>query len=247
MKSRFIIKIPRKIKKIKNKTKPKKGFGANKQSLITGGVGEKTVQKLFPVLKFIGQPGADFVLQRPGKNIFFEVKTTFKNWYINNQELKDHILLKTRDGQWVNNKAHYVIFVTRHFSYVGKASEIRDYVKLCPQELVRLKKIRSNTDPVLISIKDLLDKKIVFRIKNNEKTAMQEFEKFTGVEHKKAVEKALERKRLEQAIKAQLFQKRAKVVRNLRNNNSRNNFPVNSKTLKTYKISQIIKLPNKKK
>jgi len=170
-----------------------------------GKFGEQIVARLFPRLKFIGGEGADFVFKsKSGHPLFFETKTSFGKWRVNGKELKEHFLLKTRGSEWVNNKAHYMVFVTRPENfvkgvnaifYVGKASDLRAFVKF---EFERLAKpeieIEKDAIPVLVPIKELLSRGIVRRLSTNPSEARLEFQEYMGKEHEAAMRKEQERK-----------------------------------------------------
>lgn len=165
-----------------------------------GRQGEQIVAATLSSLKFIGGKGADFVFKsKSGHPLFFEAKTTFNSWNVDGRELKNHVLLKTKGSQWVNNKAHYVVFVTRPESfikgvnavlYVGKASDIRAFVKFeferLPKPQVRIEK---DAVPVLVPIAELYSKGLLTRLSPNQQEANFEFAEYMKREHAEAMRK----------------------------------------------------------
>ncbi|MDO8647655.1 MAG: hypothetical protein Q7R70_04525 [Candidatus Diapherotrites archaeon] len=173
----------------------KKRNGALGVANHTGYVGEKKVAEVFKSLKHIGEPGADFAFKRPdGKVLFFEVKTSFGEWKSKGGALRNHILLKTRGREWVNNKTHYVIFVTKGGLFMGKASDLRAFVKMNHAALPRpkvngnfiLAQKEKGIDLVLVSIKELLRRDIVFTI--DQHNADARLREYMGLEKQKAGE-----------------------------------------------------------
>ena len=76
----------------------------------------------------LDRKGADFLLpgRRGKKPLFVEVKST------SDIRPGKRIILKTRDGKWVNNVAHHVIIVTNDYVYFTDAGSLRRYVAKFP-------------------------------------------------------------------------------------------------------------------
>lgn len=196
---------------------PRKKFHKNhaknsKQAYRTGLKGQEIIQEILPRLKFIGIQGADFVLERGVKPpLFFEVKTNFNNFHTAGKDYSNHILLKIRGGEWVNNKAHYVIFVTHKGLFIGRASDLRSFVKSYSEKMPVIQTVdKSGLSRRIVSIAELLKNRYLTPFPNNKKGAEKVFRRFMDNENQRKANQEKERLALERKVLSMMGRRPAK-------------------------------------